>query len=80
MKHSTMCQDCLAELVFDNSNLMNDGCSLCTCGGDVCDCPDCLRTLSLLKQGERDFQKLRLIRSIEAFEWTADSGLKLRSA
>lgn len=53
-----LCADCLREVPgFFNSNEE----AVCShCGGDLCDCSDCMETLRLLKAGFRDAETLGL--------------------
>ena len=62
MGYATLCQDCLAEVVLASPDTLieadwavwNGNC-LCSCGGDVCDCPSCLAALALPRSARGDF-------------------------
>lgn len=56
-EHEALCQDCLKPHCFLNEKDMWDACvedEYCGCGGQVCNCPGCLRDLKLLREGERE--------------------------
>lgn len=67
---SCLCQDCLRDVPgFFNDNEE----AICShCGGELCDCADCLETLKLLKAGHRDAETLGLQMDLKA--WSQKTG------
>lgn len=76
MTYQALCQDCLRAPIFDTNEELqqaHDGKVLCTCGGDLCACPQCLETLDDLKDGNYEGRDLKLITKVKS--WSAHGGI-----
>lgn len=87
MTYATLCQDCLAEVLLNNSDELVAadwgtwaGNSLCQCGGDVCDCPACVATLERLRAGCLDHKALGVTGPLDGMRWVPASGLRPKYA
>lgn len=69
-----VCQDCIRVRSF--ACFVAAHTSLCAdCGGDMCSCPDCHRTVAALRAGERGTVSGRLQHPIS--DWSAEHGVVL---
>ena len=69
VENEHLCQDCLKAV---NESVQIDN-GRCKCGGDLCDCFGCKKTIQLLRNGHRDAKTLQIQRDIKS--WTPENGL-----